>query len=515
MRFLRDFFDSALNSRRGLCALMALSIGLRLFSLGTTQVISNDGPSYINQARLFSEGHFLQAISLDITFLYSLLIAGLNRFIFDPVLCGRVISLIATLGTLVFVYFLAERLWNSRIAFWVGIAFVLSPGLNEYSIRVMRDPLFLLVFSGTLYLSLKAFENFEIRWFLATSFGTLLLIFTRWEGGLFPLIFGFTCILWILRGSSKRKPIIYGFGAYFLPFILIMAFLLAFEDNSRVGRIDNLVGYVERIQEQGLFGYHPQIKTELKKMEQIIPGGGPNNDFAEISRENIRLIYFWGVFKLWAVTFFWSYATVVSAGFLFFRKSFGKMYFFTILLISFFLLAYFFNLHSGYLENRYLYVPILLSCLFFGPAATRLWDLHTGRWRKGWQFLLFVGLILLPFHGIVTKGLEPQPVSAKLAGEWLAQQKYRQGIDFLANDKIIPFYAGLGLNYIAGEFVDEDSFATMAAERGVEIITIKMEKDDFGNFKGYPGFMITQVFFDREYAGIVLSATDTSIIQTD
>ena len=103
--------------KRHLCVLLLLSLTLKLFLLGQIEVITDDCPRYINLAIQLTHGDFWAAVKGDITFVYSLVIGALGFVFFDLVLVARLLSLAASVLTVIPLYLLFHDIWNKRIAF--------------------------------------------------------------------------------------------------------------------------------------------------------------------------------------------------------------------------------------------------------------------------------------------------------------------------------------------------------------------------------------------------------------
>ena len=151
--------------------LLLLSLILKLFLLGQNEVITNDGPRYINLAIQLTHGDFWAAVKGDITFVYSLVIGALGFFFSDLVLVARLVSLAASVLTVIPLYLLFHDIWNKRIAFLSCLFFVILPCFNEYAVEVMRDPLFLFTFACMMLFAWRALNGRIVYalWFLSLA----------------------------------------------------------------------------------------------------------------------------------------------------------------------------------------------------------------------------------------------------------------------------------------------------------------------------------------------------------
>ena len=92
-------------------------------------------------------------------FFYPLLIASLGRLGMDLFIAGRLLSLLFSVTTVVPLFLMTRRCFDFRTAWWAALAFAVSPGLNEYSVYVMRDPTFLFMFAWSVYFALQAISD--------------------------------------------------------------------------------------------------------------------------------------------------------------------------------------------------------------------------------------------------------------------------------------------------------------------------------------------------------------------
>ncbi|MCD4687923.1 MAG: hypothetical protein K8R55_01160 [Desulfuromonadaceae bacterium] len=118
----------------GLVFLLLVSLILKIAVLLSDEVINIDGARYIAAAQQFAQGNFSEGLSIDWMPFYALLIAGFHFLIPDWVLAGQLISLFSLVFALIPLYLLSRDLFDEKVAFWAGLAFVLSPMLNARAV---------------------------------------------------------------------------------------------------------------------------------------------------------------------------------------------------------------------------------------------------------------------------------------------------------------------------------------------------------------------------------------------
>ncbi len=78
---------------------------------------------------------------------YSALVWGVDFLVGDLLRAGRLVSILASVGSIFLVYRITGRVFrDERIALWAAILFLLSPIPNRWALRVMTDSLFCFFF---------------------------------------------------------------------------------------------------------------------------------------------------------------------------------------------------------------------------------------------------------------------------------------------------------------------------------------------------------------------------------
>jgi hypothetical protein len=133
-----------------LSILILLGLGSRIFLLNWNRGEYTDG---LIQLQLFE---------MNITFfapLYTVAVDAMQWVAPDPVLAGRLVSLLASTLTLIPLYHLARLLFGERAATWCGLFFLVSAVPNRWALRVMSDSLFTLFFTSSLMAFFFSFES--------------------------------------------------------------------------------------------------------------------------------------------------------------------------------------------------------------------------------------------------------------------------------------------------------------------------------------------------------------------
>jgi len=87
----------------------------------------------------------------------------------DGFLCIKLPALLAYPLTTIFIYLIAKELFDERVAFWSGVAFITLPAVSLGSLIISTDALLLLFWSASLYFFIRALHTDRWRYWLAAA----------------------------------------------------------------------------------------------------------------------------------------------------------------------------------------------------------------------------------------------------------------------------------------------------------------------------------------------------------
>ncbi len=161
----------------------------RFVNLGILPIFADEA-IYIRWAQLIWQKtyYFFIPLSDGKTPLFMWLLAPLLRLGADPLLTGRVLSVISGLATLLGVYFLAKTLFNQKTALMAAILVILQPFLLFYDRLSLTDSLLTALVVWSFYFSYKLFlrPSLKLGAVLGLFAGAVLL--TKPSGLLFLLL---------------------------------------------------------------------------------------------------------------------------------------------------------------------------------------------------------------------------------------------------------------------------------------------------------------------------------------
>ena len=503
-----------LDARRMVWLLLGLSLIIKISIWVQSPVITPDGPVYIAQAEAFLRGEWQRGLILNNSiFLYPLLIAGFGLLGVDLIVAGQLLSLIFSVSTVIPLFLLTRRLFDTRAAFWATLAFVVAPSLNEFAVYVMRDPGFLCMFAWAIFFALRSVQEKTLRDFFITLAFSFVAFLFRVEGFFLP----FLLILFIfgdaLRSRSWRSPFMKRIGLFLLLTALGMGLLgVIFSDKLlRFNRLDVVVAMVKTPIEKGVFSYDPQVQIELRKMEKVIPMGAVDNDFAEIARENIRLIYFIGLMANVKKVLYPAFFAACLVGLVLFRTYRSPHALVLWLTIAYLLILYLYLLHRGFIETRYVYVPVFLLLPWVGYGIERILDRLQGIKRlPQFALLLLVSLLFIVPGVEAATEVKRQLISAKKAGQWLAARPEINVGPLIANHRETPFYSGRGMDFIETTQIDAEHLSLVAQNNSAQLIAVLRDRGAEPAELHIENFLQVEKFTDKRYETIIFRKQDES-----
>ncbi|MDX9710687.1 MAG: glycosyltransferase family 39 protein [Trichloromonas sp.] len=501
-----------LDARRMVWLLLGLSLIIKISIWVQSPVITPDGPVYIAQAEEFLRGDWQKGLALNGSlFIYPLMIAGLGLLGADLVVAGQLLSLLFSVSTVIPLFLLTRRLFDTRAAFWATLAFVAAPSLNEFAVYVMRDPGFLCMFAWALYFSFRAVKEEDVRaFFLSLAFSFMAFLF-RIEAFFLPFLLVLFIFCNALYRWQWRTRFIRQVGIFL--FVLSLAISVAgwvFSDQIlRFNRLGLIVSMMKMPLNKGIFGCDPRVQEELRKLEKVIPMGTVDNDFAEIARENIRLIYFIGLMANVKKVLYPAFFAACLVGLVSFRNCRSSHALLIWLTTAYLLILYLYLLHSGFIETRYVYVPVFLLLPWVGYGIERILD----RLKKTKRLPQFAPLLLVSLLFVVP-GVEAatevkrQLISAKKAGQWLAARPEINVGPLIANHRETPFYSGRGMDFIETTQIDAEHLSLVAQNNSAQLIAVLRDLGAEPAELHIENFVQVEKFADKRYETLIFRKQD-------
>ena len=210
--------------------LTALSV--RLYMVFSANILTPDGVSYIETAKMIVSGNFQKISTFSFFNLYPFLIVAFQKIFNDWEIAGKLVS--AILGSLAVVPFflLIRELIGNRVAIMASLFFIISPRLVEYSSDVLREPSFWFFSISSLYCAWTAISRSKHLFLVLASLFAGMAMFTKFEGAALVLIILLWMIWHYLDGGMSVKNLFIMMFVFIISFPLVASpFLFALKGN--------------------------------------------------------------------------------------------------------------------------------------------------------------------------------------------------------------------------------------------------------------------------------------------
>ncbi|MDP3724322.1 MAG: glycosyltransferase family 39 protein [bacterium] len=201
-----------------LLLLSILTLAVRLTNLMNVPIFTDEG-GYLHSAVLIRQNFFenwdmpMREFFGPTGFLYMWIVSLLMRLIFDPLLAGRIVSVLAGLGTGLGVFFLGKRLFTPTVGLLAFLLVALSP-IHVLSDRTaVMDSLLGTMFIWSLFFAAKLGLSPQWRWAVFSGVFLGLSVWAKPTGKLFFAVIPTILLLakwtgWRMRNADNdaRHP---------------------------------------------------------------------------------------------------------------------------------------------------------------------------------------------------------------------------------------------------------------------------------------------------------------------
>lgn len=463
--------------KRDLLVLLLLSAILKIIIFLFVGVINHDGVLYITSAQQLAAGSFKEALDIYGMPLYPLLIALTHYIVPNWIAAARLVSIVASVLTIIPIYLLTEEFFYRKAALWACSAFALLPLSNHLSIEVVRGPLFLSFLAWAIYFAHRAINSKRLIYFFLSSLLGLFSFLCRLEGLVFYIFYVLFVFYLFLRRPNERGYLLKGISIYiFLPLSLFIIGSLVLDSGWTLtfNRLDKINREVEAFFSLRFLNNYKLIYKRLGVFAHTLPYKPRPQNFMEITRHYMPVIYLIGLLESFCKALFPLYLLPLVVGFWHWKKQRGV--FILMLAGCYFLLSFFFLIRIDSIRVRYLLTSAMLLIPWVGLGLDQIFTYVRSSPRRHLLTGLFVLLLgVLPLYRSV-KILQKQDNVLQLAGKWIAKVPQLQGAGIITNDRRVPFYAGRGLDqtlYMKPNYFAMEKFAL---KKGGDLLIIKTSK---------------------------------------
>jgi hypothetical protein len=242
-------------------------------------------------------------------------------------------------------------------------------------------------------------------------------------------------------------------------------------------------------------------------VEENFPGGQWTNDFFELARYYMPLIYLTGLFQILAAALFPVNLVPLLWGLLSidFRDARYTLLFSTI--AAYIAMAYLYMVSRNFLAERYLLVVVVMLLPLAGHGFERLrLRLAVSRFHRLAVAVAVVVLVCLPLYESYADALTGKP-EIRQAGEWLKENRDLMQQRVISSDERIAFYAGLLRGsydvFPEGNHYDAEG---LAKARGCDLLVLDEVMQSAEHEPTFTGYALVKAFRGEKRAVLIYEA---------
>jgi 4-amino-4-deoxy-L-arabinose transferase-like glycosyltransferase len=411
-----------------------LALAVRLYLFANYYTINNDGVVYLEAARRFWEGDWLQGLASFYPPAYPTMTALVYPVVGDWELAGQLWPFALGVLALFPLYGLLRRIYSARVAMAALYFYALSPYAARLSLEVRTEVPYLFFSVLALYFLQRALDERARRDFFLAGASSGLAYLTRPEGiGLVAV--GAIYLFYRERSRAGWKNCFASIAVLVLGFLLLAAPYIAYlrwdTGSWAISRKAGLAFSMAMARQGVDLGESAPDSSQIRMIDFI--AAHPLVYLKKVFTDSFRALGFY--FE----ALHYSYLPFLLAGWLlFFRGRFWEKSDFLFLMLVLFYLATFALIH---VTRRYgvPLVPFSLGWIACGYLllADRIGDLVGARWRRYW-----VGaLVVLFVAGTLPKTLQAIGWDKFYLREGGAYLKAKNGVAIGTNNARVAFYA--------------------------------------------------------------------------
>ncbi len=472
-----------LPTQRDLLFLLCFSAVLKTTMALLMPVINHDGPLYIAAAQKIAAGSIKDGIKSFHMPFYPLLIVFTHYIVSNWVVAAYLVSLTTSIFSIIPLYLLTRDSFGREAAIWACIAFTLIPLANHLSFEVMKDPPFLFFFAWTVCFAQRALNSKKLIYFFLTSLFSLFSVLFRLEGVIVIITFVPFLVFLILRKAELRLPLLKGMVVYLsIPLLAGGIILLILEAGwASVARFGAVTQMVKDFINLKFLANYMAIYKQLEVFETTLPQKGGVQNFAEIARHYLFLVYLIGFLESFIKALFPLYLIPLVWGL--WNSRMRNCTFVLFLAVCYFLMLYYLHVKMDSIRERFFLTLVFLLCPWIGMGLEQLFSLIK---RSPGQILLtsvcLLLLGLLPIYKSVEIVWKQDDVFVR-AGKWIGKIPEFKAVGLITNDRRISFYAGRGGGFYPYSGYSDSALERVAQSQNADLIAVKRfrRKKDLGS----------------------------------
>ncbi len=480
--------ESALgNEKRDLIFLLGVALGLRILLYKWTYLIAIDGTGfYLNPARDFASGRWMDGLAVGYHPLFPLLVASLSKVLGDFELSGQMVSILLGTLTVIPIYFLTKGAFNRWAAFISSLFLAILPRHVALSADFLSDPTYTFFLISAVWLGWEALRGNDWKVIFLAGLATGLAYLTRAEGIGVLLVLG----PWLLfrkmsfyswdykRNGFACFVLLFSFLLLASPYILYLRSYTGTWTISRKPAVDRAVVLIKR----KLFFQKPKVAKATEQFDEIVQrlgekGRAPGTGLSRWLRG------LGSFFKLFVETchpiLFLLFVIGLVRRKVFPHRAEGEGFLLSVVCLYALIL---YGLSSlSYISHRY-FLPLVALCLIWSGegllelhhwllqrvSSEKLGKIHYTK-TKGMVFLtVVIVVIILPFT------IHPQRVKKqgrKEAGLWIKNHSISKPSIYTDMTRV-NYYAGGRMILLGEEKIPYPEIVERARRQGADFFVI-------------------------------------------
>jgi hypothetical protein len=266
-----------------------------------------------------------------------------------------------------------------------------------------------------------------------------------------------------IRNHKERRPFLIGILIWiaFPLLVFVIFFATMGPEAASYTAVNRLMQKMQHFYSLGFLDNYHKIYEQLKILEQASPYPGGKQNYAEIARHLMPVVYLLGLFQvfikvffpLFVVPLFWAFRELIQR---------ERLFVFA-LIVSYILLVYYTLIEMDFIQSRFLFAPAFLLYPWIGKGLERMFDFFRRSSKPGLLVPAFVIIFFVPpFYKSVQLVWNQDNVIAA-SGKWLANKEGFLKAGIITNDPRIPFYAGRGNDFLTYPDLNHDYTAMQQA----------------------------------------------------
>ena len=497
---LVNFDRIASDPKKALLLILGISIGIKLVLVVMSDIINPDAVRYINAAHEILRRDFAAAFTHEKMLGFAFLLGLTKLVVADWFLAGKLLSALPLVLTTLPLYLIARDLFGVRAALASAVMFSVLPYANGLVTEVVKGPMFLLCIVTSLWLVMRGLRNETWPELVGAACFALLGMLFRVESMVYLATVMLMLGLFVCVGKGRRAAGLQRLLAFSaLPVAVACmggAVILAGLVPPEI--LDRAAEHFGHYFTPHLFDNYVRIYQHLDEVERQFSGGQWSNDFFELARYQLPLIYLVGLLQVFVKVLSPVFLLPLLFSFKLKQHRGAALALLLAVIFGFLGMDYLFLVKNNFISGRYLLVPVILSLVLAGYGLDRLLGTlsATGFAKFASVLVLFLCIMVPAVESFAV--LADQKIVLKTAGHWLAKHQDLDRLQIITNNEQVVFYAGLmRRSYQVFPPAPAGGYEAEALQREGDLVILVFSATQYGQLPAFRQFRPLAEFADK------------------